>query len=69
MTAADRQRAKRRRSQRGLVPHRIDIDDAVFESLYHARLLQRSEASDPRKVRAALSKMAQDWARRVNPFL
>lgn len=69
MTKAERQREYRKRLRSGLAPYRIDIGDDVFSTLLYRGWLNDETAQQPEAVRAALSRMAREWARTTNPFL
>jgi hypothetical protein len=68
-SAADRQRALRRRDKQRVVPHRIDVGEDVFSALEHVGFLSPDQVDDPEAVRAALTRMASAWAKSANPFL
>lgn len=68
-SAADRQRAMRRRDRQRQVPHRIDVGEDVFSALVYVGWLPADQVDDPEAVRAALTRMASAWAKSANPFL
>lgn len=69
MTDRERQKRCRERRRRGLVPHRIDIGEDVLNTLEYLGWLKPESMTDPRAMRAALTRMSADWARLRNPFL
>lgn len=63
-TAAERQRAHRKRQAAGKVVLQIEADEvAVTEALLSAGLLSQQDAEDPRKVAAALAAVVSTWCR------